>query len=124
VIAGGRRGPEDLTGGRVQCVAPSYIANRWESFPALAFYLEVFVTSRTHQPEHWTRLAAMGRALYAGVRQNDDLARLLERERRPGALLPADGLRSSWRIHDQRMARPVLREIDRSSIKQPEILRV
>lgn len=27
--------------------APAYIANRWESFPSSAFYLEAFVTSRT-----------------------------------------------------------------------------
>lgn len=26
--------------------APAYIANRWESFPSSAFYLEAFVTSR------------------------------------------------------------------------------
>lgn len=26
--------------------APSYISNRWESFPSSAFYLEAFVTSR------------------------------------------------------------------------------
>src|SRR5579863_5812562 len=32
--------------------APVYIANRWESFPSSAFYLEAFVTSRALSGQH------------------------------------------------------------------------
>lgn len=39
---------EDIVGSlALSPVAPPYIADRWESFPASAFYLEAFVTKRS-----------------------------------------------------------------------------